>query len=293
MHTNRKRFFGIGVVFLLVLAIGGGWRLWQQVQIVRWVPPADWLTPLPTYPAYLSPTPTPSHEAPTLTPAPTLSPTLTPSPTPSQSLRPTSTPTPPVVTLIANGNMYCRQGPAPYYEKVAVLRPGDRVRALGFSTFEEDRYWLVALPDTRLCWVRENERYMAFEGADALTALPAFPTPEPPAMAFTVTFAGQAECGSKHGWLFNIVNYGTQPIESVKITFAQGLTSGVWNTYLDWWRDCATRSGVPAIQPAHSALLTVEGVGPGYGQTFTATVRACARDYLLDPCAEQTFSFRP
>lgn len=198
-----------------------------------------------------------------------------------------------MVTLVAEGNLYCRQGPAPFYEEVTILRPGDRVRTIGVATFDTSRYWLVALPDTRLCWVRESERYTTFEGREGLEALPLFPTPEPPELAFTVAFAGQAECGSKHGWLFEIVNYGTQPIESVKITFAQGLTNGVWETYLDWWRDCATRSGVPAIQPAHSALLTVAGVGPGYGQTFTATARVCARDHLLGPCAEQTFSFRP
>ncbi len=278
---------GISLAVLLALLVGGGWWFWQQTQPNRWVPPAEWLTPLPTYPAYLSPTPEPPTA--TVTPTPTLSPTFTPTP----RLSPTFTPTPAAVTLVADGNLYCRRGPAPFYEGLTILRPGDRAQVVASSTFETARYWLVALPDTRLCWVRENERYMTFEGAGDPEALPVLPTPEPPEIAFTVAFAGQAECGSKHGWLFEITNYGTQAIESVKITFAQGLGVGVWETYLDWWRDCATRSGVPAIQPAHSALLTVEGVGPGYGQTFTATARACARDHLLDPCAEQTFSFRP
>ncbi len=295
--VNARAFFGtlrwwwLGLVVGLALVLGAAGQWFQNQRRQRVDLPPEWRTPLPTFlpnwtaTATITPTPT-------IPPTPTLTPTWTPSPTPT--LAPTATPTRAVLPLVAEGNLYCRAGPAPFYEAIAILQPGERALVVAMAPFEDTRYWLVALPDTRLCWVPDTPRFLEFEAsAEALDQVAILPTPQPPEMAFTVTFAGQAECGNRHGWLFQITNYGTRAIESARITFAQGAGGERWDTYLTWWRDCQTRSGAPAIQPGRSMLVTVPDVGPGYGQTFTATVQACARDHLREPCATQTFSFRP
>ena len=288
-RTVRK--WGTVVVVFALLAAGAYWWFGRRATAEDFVPPPEWLTPLPTYPAWIpTATLTPTATQPP-TATPTATPTLTPTPPP-----PSPTPTPTLIwaVLVANGNLYCRQGPGPYFLPEAVLQPGQRAQVLGSALFGPDqkRYWFVALPDTRLCWVRDNERFMTFEGpgAEAREDLPLFPTPYPPEVAFTVAFAGWASCQSRQGWLFNITNYGTLPIESVEITVREGGSESL-PVAISWWVDCRGRSRVPAILPGRSALVTISA--SGRGRVYTATARVCARDHFGEPCVEQTFSFRP
>ncbi len=287
---RKSLYTGLILIALISLV---AYQIWTSGRQDPPIPPADWLTPLPTYRANLPPTPhSPTPPSPSPTPAvPT--PTAT-RPTPSPMPSATATPTPAPIPLQAEGYLHCRTGPAPFYPSLAVLQPGEQVLAVGYAPFEPDeaRYWYVALMDSRLCWVRES-RYLSFPPAARPDALPRYPTPPVPELAFTVRFAGHARCGSRHGWLFQVTNYGTRAIESMAITFAQGAAGARWDTRLTWWRDCQTRSGGPAIQPGRHLFLTVDDAPTTSGQAFTATVRACARDYLRAPCAEQTLSFRP
>lgn len=284
------------IVAIVALLLLGAW-FWRMQSSRAWatptpddlIPPPEWLTPFPTYPAWV-PTATPTATA-------TRVPTATPTPSPTRTPTPQPSPTPTLImaALVADGNLYCREGPAPYYPAEVVLRPGDRAQVLGAAFFgpEQERYWFVALPDTRLCWVRHSDRFIAFEGpgADAVADLPVYPTPSPPEMAFTIAYAGPAECGGQRGWMFTITNYGTRPIESVHLSFVPS-GGGQWPTYIEWWRDCQTRSGGSAIQPGHTLMVTTLAAGPA-GQAYTATARVCAQDHFGEPCAEQTFSFRP
>ncbi len=254
-------------------------------------PPPEWLTPWPTYPAVLDqddrPTATPTV-TPTPSPSPSPTPTATPSPTPTSV--PTATPHPPV-TLFALGNLFCRDGPGPYYDQVALLRPDDRAPILGYTPgFQDQRYWLIALPDARFCWLLDQPRFLEIQGDPQ--GLPTVPAPPPPELAFTITFSGLAECNNRYGWMFTVHNYGQLPIESVQLHYDQG-ADGIWPTYLDWWRDCQTRGGGPFILPGRQGLLTLDVASPGRGRTITMTARVCAKDHGQPPCHEKTFTFRP
>ncbi len=281
----RRRLW-VPLVLLLLLAAGVyGWQ--RPASASPPPPPAEWLTPLPTYPPYFTPTPSP-------VPSPTPPATATPQPTPTPSSTPTATatPTPALAFLTAAGNLYCREGPGPFYPVVALLQPGDQAQIVGQAPGPggQGRYWFLRLLDTRACWV--PDRYI--EPAGAYDEVEAFPTPGPPAVAFTIAFAGQAECGPRHGWLFTITNYGTEIIESVRVAVHDS-RGGTYEApvYIEWWRDCQTRGGAPLIKPGRSLLVTVPSSGPGLGQTFNGTAQVCAQDHLREPCAEQTFSFRP
>ncbi len=285
---NIFRFL-LGVLVFLTVSGGAVWayRSWKaQAEIM--LPPSDWLTPFPTYLPYASPTATATA---TMTPTP--SPTATPTPSPSPLPSPIPTLTPPALAfLTADGNLYCRTGPGPFYSVVALLQPGDQAQVLGQAPGPggEGRYWFLRLLDTRACWV--PDRYVVVGGA--YDEVEAFPTPAPPPVAFTIGFAGQAECGNRRGWLFQITNYGTKIIESVRVS-VHGNGGGVYEApvYIEWWRDCSTRGGAPLIKPGRSLLVTVLVPGPGTGKTFNGTAKACANDHLQEPCAEQSFSFRP
>ncbi len=220
--------------------------------------------------------------------APTVPPSPTPVPSPTATPVPTATPAP-AVTLTANGNLRCREGPGAYYPEVAMLTPGDTVAVVGHAE-EMPEYWQVRLDDGRTCWVWE--RYASLEGDVA--AVPTVTPPPAPDAAFSLYYAGYSECASS-GLTFQIVNRGPVPIESFYIEVHDGaLYTATAGLKFTWWLDCVTSGSAGTILPGKNALITVNtGLEDLRGHTVQIKAKACTEDNLNGTCFERTFTITP
>ncbi len=114
----------------------------------------------------------------TPTPAPTATATATPTPSP----QPTMTPSPAALLAEVRGNLFCRQGPAPYYRAVAVLRPGQQVPVVAYNPVYY-AYVVLQMPNGAQCWAWTRWLRLP-SGEEALRALSVATPPPPPAAAF-------------------------------------------------------------------------------------------------------------
>ena len=112
--------FGLTVVCLATVCLGGGW-VWRTVRVSPTPLPVA-VAPTPTFTATPSPPPTPTATA-------TPSPTHTPTPSPTRTPQPTPTPAP--VFGLMTGNVWLREGPSAGSPRLGViLERGQRVEIL-------------------------------------------------------------------------------------------------------------------------------------------------------------------
>ncbi len=232
--------------------------------------------------------------APTYTPPVTPTPPATPTPVPQTTAAlptPTATPNRDEVRLRITGNVWCRSGPAVYYEARAGFQPGDQVVVLGQYEGERGAYWLVRTRQGTECWL--PKRYTSVVSGDP-ARLPQITPPPPPAVAFLVGIERVSRCGDRRGLTLWIRNEGTRLLESVDVKiegpgqaydFAIGLNQ---RNGFEWWLTCDAGGRLERLLPGEVGFVTIATPGRDLsGEPVTVTVKACTENHLQGLCLER------
>ena len=220
-----------------------------------------------------SPSPTPSSPFPG-TRAPTIS--LTPTP----SLSPTA---PTAVPATVTGNLYCREGPAPYYRAVALLEPGQRVQVVGQNPVYY-AYRLVALPSGATCWAWV--RWLDAQGPEE--ALPRVTPPPPPPGAFSLprqypTMSPFCPAFFAPALLVQVKNLTATPLRSMDVYIEVLDTGAVYHTY--------TPEGIPTCTKVRTQLQGHERATLAFrtpvdltDRRIRLTLKACTQPHFQGAC---------
>ncbi len=233
--------------------------------------------------------------APTYTPVvtPTVPTTPTPAPAATQA-EPTATVTEAAegtVRVQATGNVWCRSGPAMYYEARAAFQPGRQAVALAQYEDARGRYWLVRTDQGTRCWL--PARYAKVVQGDP-NRLPQATPPPPPAVAFLVGIERVSRCGDQRGLTLWLRNEGTRLLESVDVKiegpgqaydYAIGLHQ---RNGFEWWLTCDAGGRLERLLPGEVGFVTIATPGRDLsGEPVTVIVKACTENHLQGLCLER------
>ena len=204
---------------------------------------------------------------------------------------PTSQPTHPPSTNvqgIAQGNLNCRTGPAPYYYTVYSLKKGDVVQVLARSSEEGNEYWRVRTPQGKTCWVWG--RWLSIQGNAA--QLPVLPPPPPPPGAFSIQLLRQDSCNGNRFLVFRVTNKGPTTLESIEI-FVQERLHGHWYSnhvspaYVSGFYRCG--GSMNSLKPEATTEVWVPIFAANLqGVTILVSSKACTKDSLKGKCFQRT-----
>ncbi|NPA31185.1 MAG: SH3 domain-containing protein, partial [Chloroflexi bacterium] len=196
------------------------------------------------------------------------------------------------VQVQATSNVWCRSGPALYYDALASLQPGDRVEVLGqYHDEARGAYWLVRTPQGITCWL--PSRYTTVAHGDP-TQMPWVTPPPPPPVAFLVGIERISRCRDRRGLTLWIRNEGTRVLESVDVkiegpgqayTYTIGLDQ---RNGFEWWLNCEAGARVERLLPGETGLITIATPGRELsGEPLTVTIKACTENNLQGQCLER------
>lgn len=248
-----------------------------------------------------------------------LTPSLTPTITPTLTLSPTPFPTftvvvasAPLIHVLKSTN--CRAGPGTVYKKIAALKAGSVVQAVGRS--RDGNYWIIRSPNhsNTLCWL--SGKYASVTGVAGMlpiltppptpkptrTAKPSTRTPRPVATStlttsFTAAYSNTINCTGSDWYVQVLVtNDGPTTFQSIFMAIQDTVTGEILTASSD---DFTASNGCSSdtadtLPPGSNHLISLPPLtADPLGHYTLVALELCSEPAQGGSCSVQVIDFIP